>query len=340
MKFYFDESGNFQLPPAGEHRVGIVVGVAIPDLDEVEVFRKFNAFLSNLPTSSFKSGEPKGRLLDHGGCKALANLLINLPGILFCPIMLDLTSLVGKPEADVGGLVSKKLMQFQGTCKHQVFRDEIVTLANNVCAMSTQQCLRLVAWAKCISRTLNDSIVLHSGTKYESSWNSLHFEIDPVEQSPENREERVFEMLLPMFVRSWSYDEPFTKIEGIHTCDHPLVKNWDHDEGLNIGKMFKNNVNYVSSAGSKGIQLADMVATLVRRAVMGQGKTGIIDPANLHNYGIMMTKSIGKPLNACGIFFLAPVKIEEIHRRYYGLPEAIDAARGSLPGSYCKRMVE
>ncbi|MCL6503650.1 MAG: hypothetical protein K6T86_13280, partial [Pirellulales bacterium] len=64
-------------------------------------------------------------------------------------------------------------------------------------------------------------------------------------------------------------DQPFTEIEGIHTADYPLVKNWDCDEGLDIGKMFKNNLRYICSASSKGIQLADMTASLVRRPVMG-----------------------------------------------------------------------
>jgi hypothetical protein len=329
MKFYFDESGNFQLPPAGEHRVGIVSGIVIPDSDEVEIFRQFDAFLSRLPTSSFKNGEPKGRLLDDAGREAFADFLVALPGILLCPIMLDLTSLVGKPEADIAGLVSQKLLRLQAACKHQTFRDEIIQLATDVGTMSTQQCLRLAAWAKCIGRTINDSIIQHSGLKYESSWNSLRFEIDPVESTPGNREERVFETMLPMWVSSWSQNNPFTEIEGIHTPDHPLVKNWDCDKGLDVGKMFKNNVRYVSSASSKGIQLADMIATVVRRAVMGVANT-----VNLQNYGAMMTKTIGNPLHACGMFCLAPAELKDLQRRYYGIFEAINAARGSYPGSY------
>src|SRR5271157_1689643 len=254
MKFFFDESGNFQPPPAEEHRVGIVSGIAIPDSDEIEVFQQFDAFLSNLPGSSFQNGEPKGRLLDDAGRKALADMLVDLPGILLCPIMLDLTLLVGQPQTDVAGLVSRKLMQLQATFTHETFRNQIVELANDIGAMSTQQALRLAAWAKCIARTVQHSIILHSGTKYESSWNSLRFEIDQVGEVPGNREERVFETMLPMWVSTWSHDEPFTVIEGIHTADHSLVKNWGHDKGLDIGKMFKNNVHYVSSASSKGIQ--------------------------------------------------------------------------------------
>ena len=331
MKFFFDESGNFQLPPAEEHRVGIVSGVAIPDSDEAEVFEQFDAFLSTLPGSSFQNGEPKGRLLDHADRKALADMLVDLPGILLCPIMLDLTSLVGQHQTDAAGLVSRKLMQLQATCKHETFRNQIVELANDIGAMSTQQALRLAAWAKCIARTVQDSIILHSGTKYESSWNSLRFEIDQVGEIPGNREEKVFETMLPMWVSSWSYDEPFTEIEGIHTADHPLVKNWDCDNGLDIGKMFKNNVHYVSSASSKGIQLADMTASLVRRSVMG-----IANTVDLQNYGFMMTKTIGKPLHACGMFYLAPAEIKDLERRYHGLEDAINAARSARRGSYCK----
>lgn len=185
MKFFFDESGNFQLPPAGEHRVGIVSGVAIPESDEAEIFRQFDAFLSQLPASSFRNGEPKGRLLDDAGRKALADMLVDLPGILFSPVTLDLTSLVGQPQADVTGLVSRKLIQLQATCKHERLRNQVGQLANDVGAMSTQQALRLAAWAKCISRTVHNSIIFHSGTKYEPCWNQLRFGSTPSKRSPE-----------------------------------------------------------------------------------------------------------------------------------------------------------
>jgi hypothetical protein len=56
IKFFFDESGNFQLPPAEEHRIGIVSGVAIPDTDEAQIFQQFDALLSKLSGSSFQDG--------------------------------------------------------------------------------------------------------------------------------------------------------------------------------------------------------------------------------------------------------------------------------------------
>jgi Protein of unknown function (DUF3800) len=331
MKFFFDESGNFQLPQAGEHRVGIVSGIAIPDSDEAEIFRRFDAFLSKLPSASFKDGEPKGRCLDDASRKALATMLSNLPVIVISPIMLDLTSLAGQPQAEVPTLVARKLKELEATCRHETLRNQIAELALDVGKLSTQQALRLTAWAKCVARTIQDSIILYGSRDHESSWNSLRFEIDPVEQMAGNREERVFGTMLPMWATSWSQDEPFTTIEGIHTADHPLVKNWDTKEGLDIGKMFSNNVHYVSSASSRGIQLADMTASLVKRAVIG-----IANATDLQNYGLMMTKSLGKPQRACGLFCLAPATIDDLNRRYHGLTDAISGARGAHPGSYCE----
>src|SRR5208337_2200842 len=231
MKFFFDESGRFQLPRAAEHTVGIVSGIAIPESDEAEIFRRFDAFLSKLPSSSFKDGEPKGKCLDDASCRALATMLSNLPGIVICPVMLDLTSLAGQPQADVPALVARKLTELQAACRHETMRNQTAHLALDVGGLSAQQALRLVAWAKCIARTIQDSIILHSSRNHESSWNSLRFEIDPVEQAAGNREERVFGTMLPMWVTSWSQDEPFTTIERIHTADYPLVHNWNTEEG-------------------------------------------------------------------------------------------------------------
>ena len=82
MKFVCDESGNSQLPPAGKHQVGIVSGIAIPDSGEAEIFRRFDAFLSNLPSSSFKDGEPKGNLLHDASRKALPAMLAFIHSLL------------------------------------------------------------------------------------------------------------------------------------------------------------------------------------------------------------------------------------------------------------------
>ena len=237
MRFYFDESGNFQVRHSGEHNVGIVSGIAIPDSEEAEVFRRFDAFVNKLPSSAFKDGEPKGRLLDDDARKDFAHMLADIPGILLCPAILDLTSVVGQPQADVPALLSQQFIQVQSDAKHQSFRDEIVALANDAAALSPQQAIRLTAWAQCISRTIKDSIVWYSN-QFASSWTAVRFELDPVEEVP-GREDRVFRTMLPMMMSIWSHKEPLPIIEGLHAPDHPFMKTWNTERGVDIGGMVR-----------------------------------------------------------------------------------------------------
>jgi hypothetical protein len=194
MKFYFDESGNFQLPAnPGEHRVGIVGGVVIPESEEAEVFRRFDAFVVTLPPTAFKDGEPKGRRLGDSGRRAFAELILDFPGkILLCPTMLDLTTLVGRPEANIVNMLIAKLTHWQSVCKHASMRQQVGELAAEVAKLSPQQALRLAGWAKCIKSAINDSVIHHCGPEYHSAWGGVHFELDPVDETPGGREETVF----------------------------------------------------------------------------------------------------------------------------------------------------
>jgi hypothetical protein len=331
VNFYFDESGNFRVPATvGKHDVGIVSGVVIPESIDVVVFQAFDRFLKTLPSAAFHKGEVKGRLLDDDARKRLADMIIDLPaGILFCPIMLDLTSLIGRPQATVSAAVAERLTAIQGTCRHATLQAEIGRLATVIGSMSGQQVLRLAAWAKCISRCINDSIIFHSGETYRPSWSSLRFEIDPVQQSG-GTEGESFKFLLPAWVTAWSQDDPLTMIEGIHTADHPFVTGWNCPAGIDTGKMFKSNVHYVPSEKCRGIQLADVTATLIRRAVIE-----LATAPNLQNYGFLLTRTIGKPVHAAGMFFLAPYDVADVERRYRGIADAINAARTNIPTSYC-----
>jgi hypothetical protein len=332
VNFFFDESGVFRVPAvAGTHDVGIVCGVVIPEPIEGATFAAFNRFLKTLPSSAFIKGEVKGRLLEDDARKRLADMIVELPaGILFCPIMLDLTSLIGTPRANVSAAVAAKLKAIQATCKHATLQTEIGQLAADISSMSNQQILRLAAWAKCIGRCIDDSIIVHSGDLYHDCWSSLRFEIDPVQPSG-GTEEESFKVLLPAWVSAWSQDQPLTTIEGIHTADHPLFENWGRSEGIDVGAMFKSNVHYVASDKSLGIQLADVTATLVRKAVIG-----LATAPNLQNYGLMLTRAIGEPPDAAGLFFLGPHEVSDVDRRYKGLADAIRAARASVATSYCR----
>lgn len=330
MNFYLDESSSFRVPDdPGTQAVGIVGGVVIPESQEPAVFRAFDSFLSGLPPTAFKEGEPKGRLLDDNSRAEFVNMLMDLPiGPLLCPIMLDLTSLAGRTEQNISSIVSSTLNDLQQVSKHESARQQLRDLSLTVGKMSNQQVLRLAAWARCIRRCINDSFIFHCGREFEADWSKVRFVIDPV-QEKRGSEETAFNFLVRSWIGAWSHAEPLPTIEGIHTANHPVIQNWATPDGFDAGKMFAGNIDFIPSEKSKGIQIADMVASLVRRAVVG-----LAIPWHLENYGFMMTRTIGRPLHASGLFFLASPDRKDVERRYQGIADAINIARKVTPSSY------
>jgi hypothetical protein len=323
MKFYFDESGDFA-PPASpsEHSIAISIGIVVPEETEAATIKQFDGFVRGLPHRSFHKGEPKGRLLEPAARQEFADFLWECDGILVCPTVLDLTALAGRTDADVRSSVVNKLNGMASRCKYPQMREQISLLARRFNRLSLPQCLRLVTWARCIMRSLHDSIVAHSGQQFDSSWRAFRFEIDPVQRSAANREELVFMTMLPAWVCAWSDEYPFDINESIHDRDHPLLQYFDRGGGMDLGRIIKGNVHYPPSGASKGLQIADMAATIVASA-----SRGIADAGGLKNYGMIMTRSIGTPLYATGLYSLVEPHNTDWPRRFYGLPESIAAAK-------------
>jgi hypothetical protein len=322
MNFYFDESGDFRVPPdPQEHAVGIVIGVVVPETRQAVIWQRFQALLGTLPPSAFKKGEPKGNSLDADGRRAFAALISESEGILVCPILLDLTSIAGRAEA-LRNAVAAKLEEWAALCLHETMRQEVLLLRRQVGNLSPEVTFRLAAWAQCIMRCIDNSIVGHSGPEFHGCWGSLRFEIDAVCRTGGNREEQVFPKLLPSWVTAWSVKRPFTLIEELHTESHPFVRNWDTDRGVDLGKMLRGNVHFCASEQSIGIQLADMAASLVRKAVVG-----VVSTFDLDSYGLMMLRALGRPTHAHGIFSFAELDPTDLSRRYHGLVHAMENAR-------------
>jgi len=326
MNFYFDESGDFRVPATrSDHAVGIAMGVVIPDETEVDTFRRFDGFVAGLPSSAFRNGEPKGNLLDDAARRQFTDFVRGCDSLLVCPTMLDLTALAGRTDIDVQGSVIAKLQTRAGKCKHQKMREQVELLTRQFRKLSIVQCLRLATWARCIMRSVHDSLIVHSGQRFHGSWHDLKFEIDPVQRGAESREEQVFNTMVLAWICAWSEAYPFTTLEDIHGAKHPFVQNFDTPEGIDFGKMIRGNLHYPPSHKSKGIQIADIAASIISDATHG-----VANAVDLENYGMMMTASIGKPLYAVGLFSFVQPDVHDWQKRFYGLPESIDAAKKSV----------
>ncbi len=321
MNFYFDESGDFRPDDDGVQRVGIVAGITIPESAEGEVFAKFDQFVKSLARSAFKKGEPKGNLLTYDERRRFAQMIAGNKKIVVTPAMLDIASM-NRAKNDVRGNMVHRMRELAEQCLYATLKGEVHLLANQLKNLSDNQCLRLGSLAYCIKRAFEQTIILLSGKEYFDCWDKMRFEIDPVRVSPNNCEEQVFKMMMLMWLQKWSQESPIMIDPKIHTKDHPLIKNYSTDDDkFDLAKIYRDNLHYPQSSESKGLQIADMVASIIHYAVRG-----IATLENLMNYGLLLKNNYWPPKDAHGLFTLTDQSNVD-YNRYAGLNEAVAKVR-------------
>jgi hypothetical protein len=322
MNFYFDESGDFRLDNDGVRRVGIVAGITIPESAEAEVFAQFDAFVATLFSSAFKKGEPKGNLLSFEERTRFAQMIADNDKVVVTPAMLDIAS-INRAKKDVRGDIVRRMRNLAEQCIHETLREETQLLANRFGNLSDNQALRLGSVAYCIKRAFEQTIILLGGKEYFDCWNQMRFVIDRVQVRQGSREELVFKWTMLGWLEGWSRKNPTMTIKEIHTEEHPLIKKFSTDDDrCDLAKIYRDNLRYQCSSESKGIQIADMTASIISHAV-----NGIVTPDNLTNYGLLLKNNIWSAAHSHGLFCLTdPSEID--HSYYHGLTEAIAKVRG------------
>ena len=172
MNFYFDESGDFRLDDDGVQRVGIVVGITIPESSESAVFDSFDEFVSTLAPSAIKKGEPKGNLLTHDERRRFAQMIASNKNIVVTPAMLDIGS-ISRVKKDVRGDAVRRMRELAEQCIHATMKGEVQLLANQFKNLSDNQSLRLGSVAYCIKRAFEQTIILLSGEEYFDCWDQM-----------------------------------------------------------------------------------------------------------------------------------------------------------------------
>lgn len=325
MQFYFDESGDFSPPKTdGEHKASIAVGVDIPESIESRVFGSYDRFVAGLSPNEFDRKEPKGRLLSDKSRKHFCEMLVAQNDVFVTPAMLDLTTLAnGRAKQGVESLL-KKLNEIAPQCKYESMANEVLLLARQIANLSVEQNLRVLAVAKSLFHVLKHCILFRSGPEYHSCWEHMEVNIDPVQRGGGSREAIVFERMMLGWLTAWTISHPIITIKEIHTDDHPFVRLYSAGKGMiDMGALLRDRIRWPSSATNRGIQIADMCATINSLAVRR-----IVDAGDLRNYGIMMRCNVLSPELAPGLFIVGDESFD-LGSRYLGLLGAIKDARES-----------
>lgn len=323
MHFYFDESGDFSPPKeTTEHKAAVVVGVDIPEAIEASVFDSYDRFVAGLAVVEFHRGEPKGRLLTEDNRRRFCQMMAKQRDVFITPALLDLTSLAnGRAEAGKQSLV-RKLNEIAPQCTYETMANEVRLLARQVANLSVEQNLRILATARSLFHTIKHCILFHSGNDYDSCWENIDVDIDPVQVQAGSRERIVFEAMMLGWITAWTQTDPIITITEIHTHEHPFVRKYSRSGGgIDLGALLRDRIRWPSSVTSRGIQIADMCATINAQAIRQ-----IVTSSDLSNYGMLMRCNVLAPELAPGLFTVGD-EAPDPSRRYSGLLGAIKRAR-------------
>jgi hypothetical protein len=275
MRFFFDESGDFSLPTQGEHKCAIIGGLVVPETVEASLFAEFAAFVSTLGNQEKDHGEPKGTLLrDESRINFCCLLNRYRTQVLVTPTTLDLGIGSTEKASTVCEHMKARLFEHARKCVHATMRNEMEELARQWGNLSVNDGLRLLALTSCFWEAIEHSVVFLSEKPYHLCWDSLEFIVDGVRTASLSRDERVFQIMVLMWLTAWTKRRPLTTIVEIHTPDHPFVRNYCVNDGtFDLGRMLRGNIGFRNSADSLGLQMADICSNIVYQAVH-----------DLHNY--------------------------------------------------------
>jgi len=269
MHFFFDESGDFGIPrdDVGPRRAGIVAALVIPDHVAPELERKYRDFSSTLEANERVKGEPKGSRLCYRHKKQFAELLGRfIYRIALAPFTFDLSSLEGD-HATPNARSAEAIREWIPKMEHEEPKKRLELLARQFERLSANQAHRLYSLANGFREAIWAAVSFFATGPNESSRDKLHFKVDRVHTQPNNREEQVFSGLIGAWLYAWSEIIPLQLVAEIHTPDLLIFKKYGKDGHLNLNPMLVGNIQFVDSADSWGVQIADISAAIIGDAV-------------------------------------------------------------------------
>ena len=301
------------------------MAAVLPESALDDVFRRFQDFTATLSPIECHKGEPKGARLTDANRLAFCELAANCKDLMLAVTMLDITPLAKMDATTLRASIIQRLNGVASQCRYETMRNEVTLLAKQVGNLSVPQTLRLAATARCVMRAINHAVVRFAADGYRPCWNTMSFELDSVQTRPGNREQQVFEMLLPAWITAWSIKDPITTVEELHTPDHPFIRHYGHPDGINLGDILRGNVHWKESSANPGIQIADMAAAVVSRAT--HGARGVATARDIADYAILMKQALLPQGDQLGIFSIVEPSRDDIGRRYAGLLDTVLAVR-------------
>jgi hypothetical protein len=284
MRIYIDEAGAFVARPAGQSLYSLVLAIVVPSSIETKLFGEFSGLLASWP---HQGAEIKGSKLDESQAAQLVDLLSRHDVIVqFFAVDMELhgDKVVDDRKARQADAVTADLTPEH----HPPLAAHIRALADAIRRMPNQLFVQASLMIELVLRVIEES-TLYYVQRLPDELGSIEWIIDRKGQKITEMEDTWSTLILPMseyhFVkkplaclRGADYSH-FDARYGIRADDEEMKRHtaWtreaygihgaDQDPGLNAGLLLSEQRQFLDSAGSLGLQLADMLAAILRRAL-------------------------------------------------------------------------
>lgn len=285
MKIFIDESGNF-LTAQKANAWSTVVAYVSPESDR----RSLDRLVLDLRTECSNGAEAKLR---------------DIPEPRFAQFLLDLSRLKGIAFAtavDAHLHTEKSLLLHQArqadkvtehieTMRYENARQELRELSFAIRSLPLQLYAQLICQVELFHKVIARSITYYA-QRQPTILGSFRWRVDRKDISP-TAYEIVFRKILPAVLQSKSFSDPILMLN--ESANYTFFRRFEYAPGevpsylkddyvievgdgpVNIGKIVKENFQLVDSMKEPGVQVADLLASGIRRVMRGN----FDDPARI-----------------------------------------------------------
>ncbi len=282
MKIGIDESGTFVYTDA-DNSWNCVVAYVYPEVHN----RLIQEHVRQLVRRYARPGGGEVKLRDLGEPAYLDFLarLHELDGVLYS-IAVNASTNTPTVVADHQADQVRRMLAHVDKMLYQSGRDGVRDLARRVGDLSHQLYIQMVCQVQLVIQILH-SAVLFFVQRHPRTLGRFRWRIDQKNSSP-TAYEKAYAQLLPAFLQTASLHEPVPMLEG---ADYRWFDRFHFPEGeeptylhdtygleiddsderkLNIGQLVREDVRFVDSRLDAGVQVADLLASGLRRCLRSQ----------------------------------------------------------------------
>ena len=286
MHIYIDESGIFNNPASKPSAVSVIAGLTLPSSQRAEIFKKFKRLTRNFPQST---GEVKGKELDEDQIRAVVTMLRRFD----VGLELKVIDLALHPESRLAEFKQNHLPIFDSRISPNAaptLRQQINEIKDNLTAMSYPLYVQFLLLVTLVHGLVTKMCHFYA-RRIPKELGTFHWIVDAKDQKLTDFE-KTWSLAAYPIMAAMSLRDPFTRITGGDYSALERFTKWADAEmnayikaqpefdasdrrnkevgGLSLKEILGHDFKFENSKNNKGLQLVDILANAVQRAMNGR----------------------------------------------------------------------